>query len=158
MFPNVNFSRAGRANSYGINYLYAATDQETAITEVRPYINSLVSVAQLSPKDDLTVVNLCNDNTSELDCITNSNIQFNQAIWYLVSYEFSRPTNPKDSILEYLLTQIATEYFKNKNFDGIFFNRSMNNNGRNVVIFNKEILKIITRNLVQVKNVKWRFE
>lgn len=47
MKPKPHHAREGRLNPAGISYLYAATDSETAVSEVRPWHSALVSVAQM---------------------------------------------------------------------------------------------------------------
>ena len=46
MKPISNWQAEGRANPRGIPYLYLASTRETALAEVRPWIGSLISVAQ----------------------------------------------------------------------------------------------------------------
>lgn len=43
MKPLRDSAREGRANPKGIPYLYIATDKETAMSEVRPWIGSIIS-------------------------------------------------------------------------------------------------------------------
>jgi hypothetical protein len=46
MYPLEYAANEGRANPKGIPYLYLATSKETAMSEVRPWMGSEVSVAQ----------------------------------------------------------------------------------------------------------------
>lgn len=56
MKPLRDRAREGRANPKGIPYLYVSTQRETALAEVRPWVGSLVSVAQLRIDRDLKLV------------------------------------------------------------------------------------------------------
>ena len=46
MKPVAEYTREGRANSSGIPVLYLASTEQTAISEVRPWVGTEVSVAQ----------------------------------------------------------------------------------------------------------------
>ena len=61
MKPLVNRAREGRANPKGIPYLYLATEQETAVAEVRPWIGSRVSIAVFLLSREVRVVNAVSD-------------------------------------------------------------------------------------------------
>lgn len=56
----------GRVNPRGIPCLYAASNLETAVAEVRPWLGALVSVAQLSPVRLLRLVNCSDGHDSKL--------------------------------------------------------------------------------------------
>jgi hypothetical protein len=56
MKPLPRSATEGRANVKGIPCLYVATSRETAIAEVRPWVGSAVSVAELQVRKDLTLV------------------------------------------------------------------------------------------------------
>lgn len=57
MKPKPGCAKEGRANPKGIPVLYLATDHETAIAEVRPWIGSYVSVAVFKACRELRLVN-----------------------------------------------------------------------------------------------------
>jgi RES domain len=58
MKPRLEYAKEGRVNSTGIPVLYLASEEETAISEVRPWVGSEVSVAQFKILRDLNAVNL----------------------------------------------------------------------------------------------------
>ena len=60
MVPPVRNPSEGRVNPRGIAYLYLANDRKTAISEVRPWSGSLVSVAAFKTTRDLRLVNCSN--------------------------------------------------------------------------------------------------
>lgn len=55
MKPLLDRAKEGRANPKGISYLYLATQKQTALSEVRPSIGELVSLAQFEIIHDLTI-------------------------------------------------------------------------------------------------------
>ena len=56
MMPLPDRANEGRVNPKGIPCLYFSSDRDTAMTETRPWIGSLVSVAQFVMLRELTVV------------------------------------------------------------------------------------------------------
>ena len=61
MKPLLEKASDGRANTRGIPCLYLATDQDTAILEVRPLIGSFVSVAQFTVVNELRLIDCSRD-------------------------------------------------------------------------------------------------
>ena len=58
MKPVAEYAREGRANSSGIPVLYLASTEKTAISEVRPWVGSEVSVAQFRVTRQLNAIGL----------------------------------------------------------------------------------------------------
>ena len=58
MRPVRNQAREGRANSAGIPVLYLASELDTAIAEVRPWIGSRISVARFRVLRDLKTIDM----------------------------------------------------------------------------------------------------
>ena len=57
---------------------------------------------------------------------------------------------------KYIPTQYIAEYIKklDLNFDGIYFDSSLNKGGRNVVLFYRDICSVMSTKLIEVKGVK----
>ena len=58
MKPKADYAREGRANSAGIPVLYLASSKLTAISEVRPWVESEISVGQFRITRDLRAIDL----------------------------------------------------------------------------------------------------
>lgn len=58
MYPMVDSASEGRANPKGIPYLYLATNEDTAMAEVRPWAGSLVSLGSFLTTRDIRMVQL----------------------------------------------------------------------------------------------------
>jgi RES domain len=58
MKPRQNRSTEGRANPSGVSVLYLANTEQTAISEVRPWIGDELSVAQFRISRDLRAIDL----------------------------------------------------------------------------------------------------
>ena len=116
----------------------------TAILEIQPTIGQIVSVAEIEIKRKLNMFNFdfCKAfNNSNLLEKSLPKIKKELAIslpeikiiFDTVSELFSKSSlgNPENC----LATQYLSEYIKSKGFDGIVYNSSLNENGKNIVLF-----------------------
>ena len=122
MKPLQDQASEGRVNPKGIPCLYLATDEETAMSEVRPWLASRISVGQFKTVKSLKLI----------DCSKHSSGAFayyegapdeeikQEAVWADIDRAFSRPVAPGDKSSDYIPTQILAELFKNNGFDGVF--------------------------------------
>jgi len=158
MKPVKNRAKEGRANPKGIPYLYLSTNRETALSEVRPWIGSLISVAQFRTKRDLKIVN-CTVNT------TSNKIYFEepsakdreQSVWTQIDKAFAKPVDPSDDIADYVPTQIIAELFRENGFDGLAYRSSLGK-GHNIVLFDLNLADLINCFLFEVKSIDFHFE
>jgi len=132
--PPSNKIAASRANNNGIPCLYAAESMKTAISEVRPYKGTYVSVAKIKIKRPLKLFNLCippDDFNLPGFCYMKK-----YPTWYhSIAIMFSIPYE-KSNKNEYLVTQCISEYIRlSGNFDGISYDSSLNDGGINYAIF-----------------------
>jgi len=64
MKPVRGTAMEGRANPKGIPYLYVATQKDTALSEVRPWLGSLISLGQVKTIRDVVIID-CTVKTCE---------------------------------------------------------------------------------------------
>lgn len=156
--PPIERATAGRANPMGIPYLYLCHDAETTLYEVRAVYLDKVSIGKFVVNSNLDIVDFSSDvnlfyayaeSGSALRDIVQRKIIFNQ-----ISADLSKPLRRFDSELEYVPTQMICEYCKLNGADGIRFNSSLHEGGKNIVLFDscnavcvevadKEINKVI---------------
>jgi hypothetical protein len=156
MKPLPDRATEGRANPKGIPYLYLSTSQETAIAEVRPWLDSLLSVAQFKTVRDLTLVDFCTP------CAKRTTYYFEEpgpegrqkAVWSDIDRAFSEPVTSNDNVADYVPTQILAEFFKMKDFDGIAY-RSALGEGYNIALFDLTSADLINCSLYQITGVKF---
>lgn len=115
----------GRANPARIKYLYVADNPNTALTEVRPLLDNYVSIAEIKIEDELQIADLTYDSFGKIS-------DKDKMLVYLIMKEYSKPNNNEP--FEYLPTQYISEYIKGIGFDGIKYNSSLYDRGRNYVI------------------------
>ena len=124
--------QANRANSIGIPCLYAAKEEITAVSEIRPFIGNEISVAVIKPIHNLKIFDLYFHPQQNYDDI----IKPPRSIFWLdVAIRFSIPYEDS-SRNEYLLTQCISEYIRISGFDGIQYSSSLHEGGKNIAIFN----------------------
>jgi hypothetical protein len=149
----------GRANPKGIAYLYVATNRETALAEVRPWIGSLVSVGQFKTLRPLRVVNCTSDNKG-----SGVRAYFREppadereeCVWLDIDQAFARPVTRSDDVADYAPTQILAELFKANGFDGVAY-RSALGPGHNVAVFDLGAAEIANCFVWEVKSVSFEF-
>jgi hypothetical protein len=157
MKPRPYRASEGRANPKGIPVLYMATNQRTAIVEVRPWVGLHVSVAMLKTLRPLSIVNCTTEDTGlKLFLSEPSPKQRELAVWQDIDRWFSLPVNSSDSLADYVPTQIIAELFKAHGMDGIYYRSSLGP-GHNVVIFDLAAADVVDCGLVQIKEVKFNY-
>ena len=148
MKPLINRAIEGRVNPAGIPVLYLASGEQTAISEVRPWIGSEVSVAQFRILRDLKTINLSlGHGEVSIGQLAISQLlgdepldaeKKERAVWIDIDNAFSRPTTRSDDTAEYVPTQILTELFRSVGYDAIVYRSQFGEKGYNVALFNVE--------------------
>src|ERR1700693_773320 len=114
MVPTAEHSTDGRVIPRGIPCLYLASNMKTAVAEVRPWVDSYVSLAQFKLVKRCKVVDCRSTKSEKLD-------KDQARIWSDIAYAFSKPVSPEEPHLEYVPTQILAEAFRSEGFDGILY-------------------------------------
>lgn len=147
MKPEPCKASEGRMNSKGIPCLYLATDEKTAVSEVRPWVGSYVTVAQFETLRELRIIDCSLGEikpmiltAADLDKLYKLKQQTSEetikTIWRWIDLAFHEPVehNDNDKIADYVPTQIIAELFKTSGFDGIKY-KSLFGNGKNLALF-----------------------
>lgn len=148
---------AGRANPVGIPYLYTASDNLTAIAEIRPHKGDCVSVAEIAVNERLILADLRNPRktVSPFELTEDDLNQLYVDIEYLckLGEELSKPVLPRDAHLEYLPTQYLCEFIKHCGFDGVVYKSSVGE-GDNYAIFHDDKLTVVNVIAYEVTETK----
>ncbi len=159
MKPLNHSALEGRVNPKGIPCLYLATDKETAMSEVRPWHGSFISVGQFKIQEDLKVVDCSTEqhdgSLSYLDEPEPSERE--RAVWGDIGWAFSKPVDRGESIAEYAPTQVLAEAFRSHGFSGILY-KSLTGKGANVVLFNIKSADLFNCFLFEVESVSFQFK
>lgn len=160
MKPLVDSATEGRANSKGIPCLYVATDKETAMSEVRPWLGAVLSVAQLKLTRDLKVLDFSVEqgkNNLHLYFQEPAPEQIIQAVWSDIDNAFSKPTKTSDLKSEYAPTQIISEFIKSKGYDGIAY-KSAFAEGHNICLFDLESADVVSCSIYESIKINFKFK
>lgn len=159
MMPLRDRAGDGRVNPRGIPCLYMATNDATAVSEVRPAIGAYVTVAVLKCLRELKLI----------DCSVLAEKQFiyfkeperaemEKAVWSDIDRAFSAPADRSDDAAEYVPTQVLAELFRSLGYDGVAYKSAFGEDGFNVAIFNIDDFEVEWCRLFQVKDIAHKIE
>lgn len=158
MKPLIKFASEGRANPKGIPYLYVATDKETAMSEVRPSLETTITVAKLNPVKELKIVDFSvhqgkfNFHFQEPD--DDKKIE---SVWTDLDNAFSLPLTNDNFNSDYVPTQIIAEFIKSLGYDGIAYKSSLGT-GHNITLFDVDSADIQDCSIYNVKKINYTFQ
>lgn len=135
------------------------------MSEVRPWIGSLVSCGQFQTNRALNIV----------DCARRQNQQplffdFNkgmyepdppertQAVWAHIDRAFAEPTTRTDEVADYAPTQILAEVFKRAGADGVVYKSNFGEDGFNISLFDPSAADLVNCGLFEVEAVQITFK
>jgi hypothetical protein len=159
MKPLADRASSGRANPVGIPCLYLATHEETAMCEVRPWMGSLISVAQFRLLRDCKIVDCSRDHAEFPIYFEEPPLaEKRTAVWANIDRAFAEPTTPQDGIADYVPTQILAELFKREGYDGVAYKSNFGEAGYNVALFDLNSADLINCFLHEVTKVEMQFK
>jgi hypothetical protein len=158
MKPISNWLSEGRANPRGIPCLYMATTKETALAEVRPWLETPISLARLSVNQELTLIDCSKRYAKEnLEIIADPNSSRDDGIWVAIDQAFATPVSKGDEAREYIPTQIVAELFKSANYHGIRYKSMLVEDGFSVALFNLNHADVLDVALSRANSLKFQF-
>lgn len=168
MKPRPNRANEGRANPAGISVLYLGTTEQTAISEVRPWIGASLSVAQFKTLKRLKAVDLSREHGkssffSVINRFMNGSEQLTaeekeKAVWIDIDNDFSRPVTLSDDEADYVPTQILAELFRDAGYDAIIYKSQFGKKGYNVALFNVDDADAINCAPYRVTEIEVKFK
>jgi hypothetical protein len=156
MKPRQDRAKEGRANPKGIPCLYMATDKETAMSEVRPWVGNHISAGQFVTNRDLRLVNCEYDGKFHFPMEGPPEI-INKAVWSDIGRAFSQPVTRSDDESEYVPTQILAECFRHNSYDGLVYTSSLGK-GFNIALFDILSADQTCCLLFETKSVEFEFQ
>ena len=137
--PPAHKTTHGRLNPVGIPYLYLASNIDTAVSEVRPWIGCNITAAEFTLNRDISVVNFSKNVFTNVP--SGTEYAAAETTWLeLITFMFSMPFDPRDDTA-YMATQYVTERIKKEGFDGILYDSALNKDGYNITLFDHSIAK-----------------
>lgn len=157
MKPGPSHVGDGRANPAGVACLYAATDRETAVAEMRPWRGGFVSLSAIRVVRNLKLADLTAHGAVVLCCSGDrSPEERSSTLWGLVDEDFARPIDPQGRRLEYVPTQIVAEALRAAEYDGIRYTSALGP-GHNIVIFDPADVAVESPSLCRIDSVAYDF-
>lgn len=141
--PNNDKIGNGRVNPAFIKYLYTSENPYTAMVEVRPYLGSKVSIANIKVEDSVCI--------TDFSKFYNVDNEFETYLILNIIRDFSKPSDSDTK--HYLPTQYIAEFIKSLGFHGIRFNSSLHSSGKNITFFKYDRCKPISSKLYEIKDI-----
>jgi RES domain-containing protein len=165
MVPRAEFVGEGRVNSRGIPCLYLASNQKTAMSEVRPWVGSYISLAQFKVTRDCDVVD-CSMDKKRSSFVFTSTGELKEpdaagreaGVWGDIAQAFSKPITVDEPHSDYVPTQVLAEAFRSHGYDGILYKSLLDDGGFNIALFDLASAELINCGLYQTKSVLFEFE
>lgn len=160
----VSIVKNNRFSPIGISYGYFSFDEQTALYEIRTEKDDTVAIGEFKIERPLNIVNFKNTINFELE-LNPFNQEFNLYTknLYIILDNFlkdiSKPIKEEDSFLEYVPTQIISEYIWSLGYDGFIFDSSQYERGKNLVLFgdNPECIKFNFLDIYE-KEIDYKYE
>jgi hypothetical protein len=158
MKPLPDRASEGRANAKGIPCLYLSTRKETAMSEVRPWIGSRISVGQFKLLRDIEIID-CSRRPSDYPFHDGEPEpeQREEVIWSCIDRAFAEPTTRNDDTGDYAATQIIAELFKDAGFGGVAYKSNFGKDGYNIALFDIGAAELINLQLHTVEAIGFKF-
>lgn len=144
--PASMYAMSGRMNARGISVFYGATEEATAISEVRPPVGSKVAVAKFDLIKQLQLLDLRElANVRELVSVFDPQYlekMEKASFLHTLGDMMTAPVMPDDELFDYLPTQAIAEYLASQldiQYDGIIYPSVQVEGGNkiNIVLFYK---------------------
>jgi hypothetical protein len=169
MVPNAECAGEGRVNVARIPCLYLATNRNTAMAEVRPWIGSKISVAEFKAVRECRIVDCSMDQKRSWDFIRvdlddldklqpePTGAEKEAGIWGDIAHAFSEPVSMDEPRSDYIPTQILGEAFREHGYDGIMYKSLLDERGKNIALFDLGSAELINCGLYETKSVTFAF-
>ncbi|AIY84532.1 RES domain protein [Clostridium baratii str. Sullivan] len=147
----------GRCNADGISYLYLASNEETAIYEVKPNKGDEVTVAEIIVSDfRVFTFNIFSDEAKKYMRIFDNIDNDIEILIGIINEDLKRVVTANQKF-EYLPYQWIAEYVKSKGFDAFSFGSTLTS-GFNYVFFNwEDKASVGKRELKVIKGVRYDY-
>jgi len=147
-----------RCSPRGISYFYVANNDITAIHEVKPEINEVVTIGKFKSKDSLKICWLDIINIPEENLIKELALsEKERCLLKTILQDISKPLNSQES-LEYIPIQYIVECIKHKSFAGFVFGSSLVKDGKNYIFFDDSKFELVDIKHVKVKNINIKYD
>lgn len=150
--PPIELANEGRINPIGMRYLYCAHELKTAISELRPWANAMVTVAEGIVKNDCKIIMFQKSYFEGSGDLTDHKTLFEISVNSL----FTGRHSPQNRI-GYLPSQYLSEYIKKEGFDGISYLSSLTKRGNNIAFFYPDLVEFHKTEVFKIQEVEYKY-
>ena len=168
--PPADKARGGRISCNGIPVLYVSSDQETAMSEIRPWPGQEISLARLVLLREVKVLdfsaNYLDGTLNDLDRLWPlqhlnhekplTKEEHEEIAWCWINKAFATPVSDTSDSVDYVPTQIIAEAIKIAGYDGVSYQSSVTG-GLNHAFFDLGCAEIEKPMLKYTQSVKYDF-
>lgn len=154
--PPQKLARPGRANPFGISYLYVSDKAETTIYETRASLLDYISIGKFRVLEDLKIMNLRSKESLDFfKWIEAEEIEMFMFINQLQD-ELAKPYKNSDQELDYIPTQYICEFIKSLGYDGVEYRSALFREGYNIAVFHPMKLKCISKSVHEITSIHYK--
>jgi RES domain len=155
----VRLTTEGRANPKSTLCLYLVDKKDTAMAEVRPWLESYITLTKFKTNKELNLVNCTVKPSKHIHLYFKepNNDEKEKAVWRDINRAFSKPVDRDETTIDYLPTQKISDLYKLNRYDGLIY-RSMLEEGLNIALFDINAADCIDKALYQLKNLNFDFK
>lgn len=157
--PSPEETPPGRANRKNKPVLYLASDEPTALSEVRAWKGAAIAIAKVRINRLIRVVDLLHLDIPEspfFEELLDWRLQLG-ALFHRFGEELSRPVMPQEEKILYKPSQHLCDLIRRAGFDGIIFPSAMGP-GHNLVVFDFSAAEILERKYFRVNGVSYHYK
>jgi hypothetical protein len=155
--PPKGKSSDGRGNPKGISYFYTASNKETAISEVRPYKNSQVTVATFKSQKNFSLIDFRAIRIHDSDSCYPLPLSLTERYFLDIILENLKKTILEENNIDYIPLQYIIEYLKTKGKDGIIY-ESVVGEDVNILFFSDKEFELVEKKVYTITKVDYKFE
>jgi RES domain-containing protein len=144
----------------GQRVLYCADQEATAVAEVRPARGFYVSIAPLTLRREVRILDLAHD-APEINPFVTETLRWDVEIQSLLeafAEEMSRPLERGDDPTHYVPCQRLADYIRDAGYDGIRYPSALAPEGTNVIFFDPAIADMGESKLVKITDANLKYE
>jgi hypothetical protein len=138
-----------------------ATDQNTAIAEVRGWVGAQVTVATFKTNDTLRIIDLAQPTYLESPFFLKESELLTRlvdnGILNQLGETLAKPVSPHFSAVEYVPSQFLAELIKAQGYDGIKYQSAMAT-GCNIVLFNNRKTAFFASTLARITEISVKID
>lgn len=151
----------GRVNTVGIPVFYCSNSEYVALSECRPWVGSLISLARFELRDNLKVINIAGIVTNNKHYLKEPDSKKKETkVWSDINKAFSFPVTNNSFIDYYVPTQYLSEIFKDMNYQGIVYRSvfSKDIEQYNIALFDLEKVQQLDCRLFECKEITYDYD